>query len=103
MELLQNIDPTHLPYVAVGCALLCLVALVIGFLLQAVSGIFDVVVGLFGVVIDMLQGGPVAWCGCLVLLVGLAAAAGAVLLYFNAPEACAEYPTNFCRWFGILP
>ncbi len=103
MDLLPNIDPTHLPYVAVGCALLCLVALVIGFLLQALSGIFDVVVGLFGVVVDMLQGGPVAWCGCLFLLLGLAAALGGVLLYFNAPEACAEYPTNFCRWLGILP
>lgn len=103
MELLQNIDSTHLPYVAVGCALLCLVALVIGFLLQAVSGIFDVLFGLFEIVIDMLQGGPVAWCGCVFLLVGLVAAVGAVLLYFNAPEACAEYPTNFCRWFGILP
>ena len=103
MEMLQNIDPAHLPYLALGCALLCLVALVIGFLLQALGGIFDVLFGLFGVVIDVLQGGPVAWCGCVVLLVALAAAAGAVLLVFNAPEACAEHPTNFCRWFGFLP
>ncbi len=103
MEILQNIDPAHLPYVAVGCALLCLVVLVIGFLLQAVSGIFDVIFGLFEIVIDMLQGGPVAWCGCLFLLVGLAAAAGVVLLFFYAPEACAEHPTNFCSWFGFLP
>ena len=103
MEILQNINPAHLPYVAVGCALLCIVALVIGFLLQALSGIFDVIFGLFEIVIDMLQGGPVAWCGCLALLVGLAAAAGAILLAFNAPEACAEHPTNFCRWFGFLP
>lgn len=103
MELLQNIDPTHLPIVAVGCALLCLVALVIGFLLQAVAGVFDVIFGLFEVFIDMLQGGPVAWCGCVFLLLGLAAAAGAVLLFFNAPDACAEYPTNFCRWFGLVP
>lgn len=103
MDLLQNLDPSNLPYVAVGCALLCLVALVIGFLLQAVSGIFDVVFGLFEIVIDMLQGGPVAWCGCLLLLAGLAAAAGAVLLLVFAPEACAEFPTNFCSWFGFLP
>ena len=103
MDLLQNIDPAHLPYIAVGCALLCLVALVIGFLLQAVSGIFDVIFGLFEIVIDILQGGPVAWCGCIFLLVGMAAAAGGVLLLLNAPEACADYPTNFCRWFGLLP
>ena len=103
MEMLQNIDPAHLPYFGAGCALLCLVALVIGFLLQAVSGIFDVILGLFQIVIEMLQGGPVAWCGCVALLVGLAAAAGAVLLFFNAPAACAEHPTNFCLWFGLLP
>ena len=103
MEILQNIDPSHMPYVAVGCALLCLVALVIGFLLQALSGIFDIVFGLFEVVIDLVQGGPVAWCGCIFVLIGLAAAAGAILLVFNAPETCAEHPTNFCRWFGFLP
>lgn len=103
MDLLQNIDPAHLPYVAVGCALLCLVALVIGFLLQAVAGVFDVIFGLFEIFIDLLQGGPVAWCGCIVALVALAAAVGGVLLLFNAPEACAEHPTNFCRWFGFLP
>ena len=44
--LLQNIDPTHLPLIAVGCALLCAVVVVIGFLLQAVSSIFDVIAGL---------------------------------------------------------
>ena len=103
MESLQNIDPNHLPYIAVGCALLCIVALVIGFLLQALSGIFDIVFGLIEIVIDLLQGGPVAWCGCVFLLIGLAAAVGAVLLFFNAPEACAAHPTNFCRWFGFLP
>lgn len=103
MEILEKIDPTHLPYIAIGCALLCLVALLIGFLLQALSGIFDIVFGLFEIVIDLLQGGPVAWCGCIFVLIGLAAAAGAVVLVLNAPEACAEHPTNFCRWFGFLP
>lgn len=103
MEILQNIDPSHLPYIAIGCALLCLVALVIGLLIQAVSGIFDVIFGLFEIVIDLLQGGPVAWCGCLFLLAGLAAASAGVFLLLNAPDACAEQPTNFCRWFGFLP
>ena len=103
MDLLQNVDPAHLPYIALGCALLCMVVFVIGFLLQAVSGIFDVIFGLIEIVIEMLQGGPVAWCGCLFFLAGLAAAFGGVLLLLNAPEACAEHPTNFCRWFGFLP
>ena len=103
MEILQNIDPAHLPYIAVGCALLCGALLVIGFVLQAVSGIFEVFFGLIEVVIEVLQGGPIAWCGCAFLFVGLLACAGGVFLLLNAPETCAAHPTNFCRWFGFIP
>lgn len=103
MELLQNIDPSHLPYVALACALLCAAALVIGLLLQAVSSIFDVVFGLFEVLMEILRGGPVAWCGCIVAIFGLFAAGGVIYLLLNAPASCAAQPTNFCRWFGFLP
>ena len=71
MELLQNIDPSHLPFIAVGCALLCVSVLVIGFLLQAVSSLFDVVAGLIQVALEIAQGGPIAWCGCSLLIIGL--------------------------------
>lgn len=103
MDFLQNIDPAHLPYIAVGCALLCIVVFVIGFLLQAVSSVIGVLFGLFEVLLDLLQGGPVAWCGCLLLLSGALAFAGAVFLLLNAPESCAAHPTRFCQWFGFLP
>lgn len=102
MEFLQSIDPAHLPYIAVACALLCIVMAVIGFILQAVSSIFTVVFGLLEVLVDMLQGGPVAWCGCGLLLVALAAVAGGLFLLLNAPASCAENPTQFCLWFGFL-
>ncbi len=103
MEFLQNIDPAHLPFIAAGCALLCIVVFIIGFLLQAVSSIFDVLFGLFEVLIDLLQSGPVAWCGCLFVLGAVISLAGAILLVLNAPESCAAYPTNFCSWLGFLP
>ena len=103
MDLLQNIDPAHLPYIAVGCGLLCLVVFVIGFALQAISGIFDVIFGIFELLIDLLQGGPVAWCGCLALIGGIAAIVSAVFLFLNAPESCAAHPTRFCQWLGFLP
>ncbi len=103
MELLQNIDPAHLPYIAVACALLCVVLVVIALLLQAVSSIFDVVFGLLQVLVEVLQGGPVSWCGCLLVIAGLVACAGATFLFLNAPASCADHPTNFCRWFGFLP
>ncbi len=103
MELLQNIDPAHLPWIAVGCALLCVALVVIGFLLQAISSIFDVIAGVIEVAVDVAQGGPVAWCGCTLLIIGLIACAGFAFLYLNAPESCAEHPTRFCQWFGFLP
>ena len=103
MEILQNIDPGLLPYIAVGCALLCVVILVIGFLLQAVGSIFEVIFGFAEVVIDLLQGGPIAWLGCLLLILGGLGVAGAVFLLLNAPTSCAANPTNFCRWFGFIP
>lgn len=103
MDILQNLDPAHLPYIAVGCGLLCLVVFVIGFVLQAISGVFDLIFGLVELLINLLQSGPVAWCGCLVVIAGMAAFAGAVFLYLNAPESCATHPTRFCQWFGFLP
>ncbi len=103
MELLQNIDPSLLPYIGVACALLCLILIVIGFVLQAVSGFFDVIVGLMEIVVEILQGGPVAWCGCVLLVAGLLGCSGLVFLYLNAPASCAEHATNFCRWFGFIP
>lgn len=103
MEILQNIDPALLPFIAVGCALLCVVMIVVGFLLQAISGIFEVVFGFAEVVIEVLQGGPIAWCGCALLIIGSLGFAGAVILLLNAPSSCATHPTNFCRWFGFLP
>lgn len=103
MDLLQNIDHSQLPLVAVGCALLCVAVVVVGFLLQAISGVFEVITGLIEIVVEIMQGGPVAWCGCALLIIGLIACAGFAFLYLQAPETCAAHPTHFCQWFGFLP
>ena len=103
MDLLQNIDPAHLPIIGAGCALLCVVLVVVGFLLQAIGGIVDLAVSLVELVVELLQAGPIAWCGCLLLIMFLLAAAGGVFILLNAPESCAASPTRFCHWFGFLP
>ncbi len=102
IEILGNIDPAHLPYIAVACALLCVALIVIGLLLQAVSGIFEVVFGLLEALTGILQGGPVSWCGCAFMILGLALAAGVAVLLLNAPASCVDHPTNFCLWLGFL-
>lgn len=103
MEWLQSIDPSLLPYLAAGCALLCVVIVVVGFIMQAVGGFFDVLFGFAEVIIDILEGGPMAWCGCALLLFGCIACALITLLFLTAPDNCAAYPTQFCAWFGFLP
>ncbi len=103
MELLQNIDPAQLPLIAAGCALLCVSLVVVGFLLQAVSGIFEVIGGLIEVALEILRGGPVAWCGCALLIAVFVVCVGLAFLVLNAPESCAANPTRFCQWFGFLP
>ncbi len=103
MEWLQNIDLSMLPYIAAGCALLCVVVVVIGFILQSVGSFFDVFFGFAEVMIEILQGGPAAWFGCALLLLGCIAFAGLAFLLLTAPENCAAYPTQFCQWFGFLP
>ncbi|MCY4464316.1 MAG: hypothetical protein OXE46_02130 [Chloroflexi bacterium] len=103
MDLLQAIDPAHLPFIVVGCALLCMALLVIGFVMQALSGIIEVLLGIFGALVDLLQGGPGAWLGCALAVITLAACAGIAFLLLDAPSSCAAQPTNFCRWFGFIP
>ncbi len=103
MDLLQMIDPAHLPFIAVGCALLCVALLVIGFVLQALSGVIDLLLGILGAFVDLLQGGPGAWLGCALAIITLAACAGIAFLLIDAPNSCAAHPTNFCRWLGFIP
>lgn len=98
MALFSNFDPV---LVGIICTLLCVVLFVIGFVLQAVGDVLGVFFGLFEVLVNVVQGGPVAWCGCLVTVLGCIGFVGFVLLMINAPSSCAEYPTNFCRWFGL--
>lgn len=101
MNILQNLDPTLLPYIGVACGLLCAVIMVLGFVLQVVGGFFDIFIGFFEVFLNILQGGPVAWCGCLMVVCGCIACSGVVFFMLNASSSCAAYPTNFCRWFGL--
>ncbi len=103
MDLLQMIDPAHLPFIAVGCALLCVALLVIGFVLQALSGVIDLLLGILGALVDLLQGGPGTWLGCALAIITLAACAGIAFLLIDAPNSCAAHPTNFCRWLGFIP
>ncbi len=98
MELLQNLDPVLL---GLCMALLCVVIVVVGFVLQVVGNFFEIFFGFFEVFLGILQGGPIAWCGCFVLVFGCFGCTGLVFLSLNASASCAQYYTHFCQWFGF--
>lgn len=86
-----------------GIALLvCVAGFALALILPLASAILSIVGGLLDFVMDLLTGGPVTWCGCLLALVvvggccGLAALISYVLSTCGTPQA-----VNFCVWFGL--
>ena len=102
-DFLASLDPNHVPIVVAGFALLCVVVLALGFVLQALSSIIELVAGLVEALIGLVAGGPSAWLGCVLAIAIIAACVGGAFLLLNAPESCAAHPTNFCRWLGFIP
>jgi len=101
MEFLQSIDPHTAILITVGCALLCLVAVVGFVLIQFVGFGFDIIFGVLGFLGDIIAGGPIAWCGCLVMIFGsgicglITFAFASVLPNCGTPDA-----VNLCRFLG---
>ena len=82
---------------ALGCAVLCVVGLLLFFGLQILGTTMHTVLGLFQVVTGIVHGGPVAWCGCLVAIFVCVGVVGGALLV----AGCKTNPTsmNFCLFF----
>jgi len=95
---LQNIDLSTLLVLTVGGVLLCVVGIVLFFGLQIVSSTLGLVVNFFDLFAGILGGGPVSWCGCLLVLIICAGCAGIGLLAVT----CSSNPAsmNFCVFFA---
>jgi len=96
-----NVDP-QLVTIGAVILVLCVGGLLLSFVLPFLSGVFTLISALFEVGLDVLMGGPVAWCGCLILLIllvgccGFVAVAASSLTTCGTPEA-----VNFCSFFGL--
>lgn len=97
MNLLQNVNLGTPVLLAVGCAVLCVIGLLLFFGLQILGTTLHTVTGLVQLVTGILNGGPVAWCGCLAVLFVCAGVVGGALLF----ASCKANPTsmNFCLFF----
>jgi hypothetical protein len=97
-EFLQNVDIGTALLITVGCVLLCGVGFLLFFGIQIIGGLFGTIFGFLELFIDILAGGPVAWCGCLLLLSACAVCAGLAL--FISQLNCETDPIMFCRFLG---
>ncbi len=97
MDFLQNVDLGTLLLLGMGCAVLCVVGLLLFFGLQILGTSLHTVVGLVELVGGIVNGGPMAWCGCVTVLFVCAGVVGGALLF----ASCKANPAsmNFCLFF----
>ncbi len=94
-------DPT-LVTIGIIVAVLCVGGLLLSFLLPFLSGILTFLSALLEVGLDVLTGGPVTWCGCLVLLILIVGFCGLVAVIVYSLSTCGTpNAVNFCNWFGL--
>ncbi len=101
MNILRQIDIGTLISV-VGCALACLT---FGGILGTILHVLGMGLGIITMIINtglhIVTGGPVVWCGCLVLMM----ACGGCLLFTvilttTLPQCGTANAVNLCRFFG---
>ena len=97
MEFLQNINLGSPVLIALGCTVLCVVGVLLLFGMQLLGTTLHTVLGIFQLVGGIVNGGPLAWCGCLAVLFVCAAVVGGTLLF----ASCKANPSsmNFCLFF----
>jgi hypothetical protein len=89
--MLQNIDVGTLLFLSIGAVFLCVIGLLLFFGLQILGTSLH---AFFGIFATLVTGGPVVWCGCLVVIfICLFVVGGALLI-----TSCNANPSsmNFC-------
>jgi hypothetical protein len=94
---LASIDPG---WVLLICGGLCCGGIILGVVLPVLSGAFDIIFGLVEIISDILTGGPVSWCGCIMFIVLLVACCGGLFAVASMLSTCGTADAvNFCRIF----
>ena len=101
MDLSQLLNGENTILIALGCVCLCVVGFVLMSGLQIVGGLLGTVSSVVEIVFDVLSGGPVSWCGCLVLLFVCVGGVGGAYLISQALASCGTpQAINLCSLFG---
>lgn len=101
MELLQNIDLGNAAVIGLACACLCGVGFILVTGLHLVTSVLGIVGGLFEIFFEILGGGPVAWCGCLLGVAACIGGIGIAILLIQAVSTCGTAQAiNLCSLLG---
>jgi hypothetical protein len=83
------------------CVGAIIVIAVLGFVLNFLGNAFDIIGGVFGIFTDLLTGGPLVWCGCLVFLAVLfICGIGGFWLFTTLSTCGTPQAVNLCGLLG---
>lgn len=101
MDISQLLSGENAVLIALGCVCLCVVGFVLMSGLQVVGGVIGMFSSVIDVVFNILSGGPVSWCGCLVVLFLCVGGAGGAYLISQALATCGTpQAINLCSLFS---
>ncbi|RMG80695.1 MAG: hypothetical protein D6712_17615 [Chloroflexi bacterium] len=98
MDFLQNFDLNSALGIVLLCGGLCVVGVVLMIALQFISGTLGFLLGFFELFIEILAAGPIAWCGCLLML--FACAICGLMIYSLVTVCGTPDQVMICRFFG---
>ena len=98
MDMLQDVPWGTVLLIGGG---LCIVGVVIVVILNFFGAAFGIVGNLFEFVFDLLGGGPLSWCGCLIALFVIGGCICTVALSASVLSTCGTaQAVRFCALFG---
>ena len=101
MEFLQSfgIDGQMALFVALGCAGLCVVGIILSLILPILGGFLDIFVSIATMGAGAFSGEPISCCGCVVGFLACIVCTGITLfLVLVYPDCGTPDAINFCRF-----
>lgn len=99
MEFLQNQNTLIL--LAACCIGIFVFGGIIGLILQVLGFGFGILFNLVEFVMNIITGGPIAWCGCLLMLLACAGCGIITVMIASVlPQCGTPQAVNLCRLFG---
>jgi hypothetical protein len=101
MNVNEILNSANIPLILLVCGGLCVGGVILAFVLNLLGTIFGALGSVLAFGTDIITGGPVTWCGCLVVIVLLLLCGGGLLLLASVLSTCGTPDAvNLCSLFG---